>query len=144
MIYFVLLPDGFIKIGHSKRLRTRMQSIAKECNGRVILLGVMPGSRQEEAKAHENFSAFRQRGPGERFMDVGHVRDFIRDHTNLDFESLEPDEPNRRIATTVYLEPHVIRALRIEKATKDVDMSDIVNDAVRKALRLPARQAEAS
>lgn len=58
---------------------------------------------------------------------------------------MKTKEGDKRVPMTILLDPDIRRALRIEKATKDVDMSEIVNDAVRKALRLPARQsAEAS
>ena len=58
---------------------------------------------------------------------------------------MKTKEGGKRVPMTVLLDPDVRRALRLEKATKDVDMSDLINDAVRKALRVPTQQkAEAS
>lgn len=37
--------------------------------------------------------------------------------------------------TTVYLDPRVHRALKVKAATSDQSMSELVNDAVREALR---------
>ena len=58
---------------------------------------------------------------------------------------MKKKEGGKRIPMTVLFDPDIRRALRLEKANKDVDMSDLVNDAVRKALRIPAQaRVEAS
>ena len=42
---------------------------------------------------------------------------------------------NKVIRSTLYLEPHLHRALRLKSAQAHRSMSDIVNDAIREALR---------
>jgi hypothetical protein len=37
--------------------------------------------------------------------------------------------------TTVYLKPHIYRALKVKSATTDRSVSEIINAAVQKALR---------
>lgn len=41
---------------------------------------------------------------------------------------------------TILVDPDVRHALRLQKAVKEVSASDAINDAVRKALKLPDRQ----
>jgi predicted DNA binding CopG/RHH family protein len=43
--------------------------------------------------------------------------------------------PNDAVRSTVYLEPDLHRALRLKSAHSRKSMSEIVNDAVRQALR---------
>lgn len=40
------------------------------------------------------------------------------------------------------IDPDIRRALRQKKATDEVDMSDVVNESIRKALRLPAQAVQ--
>jgi len=45
--------------------------------------------------------------------------------------------------TTVYLKPHIYRALKVKSATTDRSVSDIINTAVQEALREDALDLDA-
>lgn len=45
--------------------------------------------------------------------------------------------------TTVYLKPHIYRALKVKSATTDQSVSDIINTAVQESLREDALDLEA-
>ncbi len=53
-------------------------------------------------------------------------------------------EEGKRIPVTIHLDPDVRQALRLRKAVKEVSLSDTINDAVRKALKLPIEAEKAS
>jgi hypothetical protein len=44
-------------------------------------------------------------------------------------------EKSKRLATTVYLEPKVARAVRVKAALTDRSVSDLVNEALSRRLR---------
>jgi len=45
--------------------------------------------------------------------------------------------------TTVYLKPHIYRALKVKSATTDRSISDIINTAVQESLREDALDLDA-
>lgn len=47
-----------------------------------------------------------------------------------------------RVPMQFLIDPDIRRALRQKKATDEVDMSDVVNESIRKALRLPAQAVQ--
>jgi hypothetical protein len=51
---------------------------------------------------------------------------------------------NGRVPMNILLDPDVRTALRMKKTVDEVTISNVVNDAVRKALRLPAQAATES
>jgi hypothetical protein len=68
MVYFVRMPDGIIKIGHSGNLGQRINALGGE------LLAFKPGDRADERSHHERFAHLLERGrewfrPGDDLLD---------------------------------------------------------------------------
>jgi hypothetical protein len=85
-IYFASMHPQFVKIGYSMRPEHRIPMLH---NGKNIpatsptpcqpcdLIGVMPGTREDERDLHARFSPFRVAGSREWYWDVAGVRDLI-------------------------------------------------------------------
>src|SRR5690606_8624621 len=77
--YFVLLPDGSVKIGYSnteKLLKTRFTVLNREV-GPIVKLAVIPGGFVAEAVMHERFKESRLPGKGERFRYTPEMAEFL-------------------------------------------------------------------
>jgi hypothetical protein len=58
LVYFAeSLKTGLVKIGHTTRLRRRLQSLSVD-ERRINLLGVTDGGRAREKEIHDNFDRF--------------------------------------------------------------------------------------
>lgn len=78
--YFVLLPDGNVKIGYSNTdelLAKRMGALARVYHAPVIPLCVIDGGFVAEAVMHHRFREDRLPGNGERFRYSPAMAEFI-------------------------------------------------------------------
>lgn len=79
LCYFVLLPDGSVKIGYSNTeelLKKRLQSLKREL-GPIIKLAAIPGGFVAEAVMHDRFKKYRIPGRGERFTYSAEMAEFL-------------------------------------------------------------------
>lgn len=80
--YFVLLPDGAVKIGCSSTkvlLERRFRDISRDAKGPIVELLVIPGGYVAEAVMHGRFREDRLPGTGERFRYSPAIAQFIED-----------------------------------------------------------------
>lgn len=78
--YFILLPDGSIKIGYSntdRLLKERFTSLSRTHKAPVVELVTIPGGFVAEAVLHRKFSHLRIAGPGERFTYGPEIAEYI-------------------------------------------------------------------
>jgi hypothetical protein len=61
VVYYLRRSDGLVKIGFSKTLGSRIETLTK-LFGDLKLLAVEPGSRAQELRRHAQFDAFRASG----------------------------------------------------------------------------------
>jgi len=78
-IYFVLCglgDEGFVKIGYSKDIVSRIEALQPGAPEKLELVGRMPGTIQMERAIHKQFSHLRKRGEWFHFTDE--LWDFVK------------------------------------------------------------------
>lgn len=75
-IYFVRAGDH-VKIGHSNNHQGRLSALQTGHHENLRVVGVVPGSQQDEKKMHKRFAKYRARG--EWFKIEGELAAFLRD-----------------------------------------------------------------
>ena len=82
-VYFALDRDsGEIKIGTSKKVRSRMKNVARETKRSIVVMATVDGDREVEQSLHRRFRHARIRG--EWFRPVPELLDYI--------DSIKPSE----------------------------------------------------
>jgi hypothetical protein len=83
MIYFLRRVDGAIKIGTTKKYYTRQSSLTRQF-GKLELLGVMEGNREQEHEIHGRFAHLRlnSKRNTEWFQPHPELLDFIAENTS--------------------------------------------------------------
>lgn len=79
---YALCVGGYIKIGTSRDVQSRLRCTQTHHARRVDLLGVWPGGEKEETEAHSDLLEFHVRG--EWFKDTPEVRRYIARRRVLD------------------------------------------------------------
>ena len=80
-IYFIALRDEFVKIGYSTTPLKRFSSLQVGCPYPLKLVGLIPGTKEEEAEVQEMFSSWHVRGEWYRFNNQ--IWDYIHDQEIL-------------------------------------------------------------
>lgn len=78
MIYFIRRPDGSIKIGSSRNVRTRLYGLRSEHGLELNLISVVSEDQFHEHALHRRFSNFRR--DGEWFAPAEELLAFIHEH----------------------------------------------------------------
>ena len=77
-VYFVQNEDGFIKIGFTRHIKSRLVRMQIDNCMKVKLIGKMKGGRDLEMKLHRKFKQYRKRG--EWFVAVPELLEYISTH----------------------------------------------------------------
>lgn len=80
LCYFVLLPDGNVKIGYSnteKLLRKRLLTLGRQYGAPVVKLAIIEGGFVAEAVMHDRFKESRLPGLGERFRYTAEMAEYL-------------------------------------------------------------------
>lgn len=77
VVYFVADEEGFIKIGHTTDLHSRIASLRTGSRQELKLLGHRPGGRADEAALHKRFAHLRKRG--EWFQGAADLTSYIEE-----------------------------------------------------------------
>lgn len=77
-VYFVQSEDGFIKIGCTQNLKSRIRHIQIYNHMKIRLIGKVKGGHDVEAKLHKKFKKHRKRG--ERFNPAPELLEYISTH----------------------------------------------------------------
>lgn len=78
--YFMLMPDGLVKIGYSgteRTLKQRINRLSKDSGAPCILLAKIAGGFVAEAVMHHRFEASRVPENGERFHYTPDMAKFV-------------------------------------------------------------------
>jgi hypothetical protein len=89
-VYFIAAGDA-IKIGYSKNVRLRFQTLQTASAVDLVLLGHVPGDVNFEQTLHERLAPHRRRG--EWFQDCSTVRDIINETLGHDAFEQRPSPP---------------------------------------------------
>lgn len=90
-IYFIQSGQGAVKIGWTRNLKRRFQAHKVSNQGKLILLGIVPGSQAVERQFYDAFAEFRMRGEWFRRNDtIGRISPFLLD------QGLRPFATNSR------------------------------------------------
>lgn len=112
MIYFIQHgEDGYIKIGYTSRLETRLRELRKQY-GVVTLLGICDGDKTTERELHSRFSTLNRFG--EWYRPTDELREFIAHHTHA--AVIRPYRRDRKTVPTGKLR---ILQLQMSKAAQD-------------------------
>jgi hypothetical protein len=96
MIYFIQPADGGpVKIGYSDDVEARRRQLVTYYNCPLVLLGVMPGSREEEQAIHARFAHLRL-GRTEQFRPAPDLMEFIGQPLPVD---INPDTIAKMVAS---------------------------------------------
>jgi hypothetical protein len=87
-VYFIAANDA-IKIGYSKNVRLRLQTLQTASAIDLVLLGQVPGNVNFEQTLHERLAPHRRRG--EWFQDCGMVREVVNEVLGRNAFDQRPD-----------------------------------------------------
>jgi hypothetical protein len=93
-VYFVANNHGAVKIGVSRRVHVRVNSLRTSHADDLRVLGVMEGDRNTEQDLHMKWAAHRLNG--EWFSLTEEIREFIRLHTSAMPEKLKKTRKAQR------------------------------------------------
>lgn len=75
--YFLMMPDGLVKIGYATKLYKRLRNLHRESNGRLTVLAVVEGGFSMESLMHNKFKDLRLKYQfGERFNPTAELLDY--------------------------------------------------------------------
>jgi T5orf172 domain len=95
MIYFLqALGSRFVKIGHARCVRSRLEHLQIASPREIVILGVIAGSSAKEKELHARFAHLRVRG--EWFRYTREIRDFLRQEA----DEFQPDVHDPGVADT--------------------------------------------
>jgi Meiotically up-regulated gene 113 len=75
VVYFISPDDGTVKIGFTTCLKSRLRSLRTAHPKKLMILLVVPGTREDEQELHRRFSNLRVRGEWFKLDET--IRDFI-------------------------------------------------------------------
>jgi DNA-binding XRE family transcriptional regulator len=84
MVYFIQAKNGPIKIGYTKSVITRLQSLQTSNTEKLIVLGTIKGDAKKEKNIHEKFKHLRI--SGEWFKSDPELLSFIRKNNTIILE----------------------------------------------------------
>jgi hypothetical protein len=117
VVYFIRSADGSrIKIGTTGRLAHRLRQLEIEYGHGLVVIGVMEGFREDEAKLHRRFS--HHRVEGEWFLASEELQTFIT-------ENAEPWEPVKLVGIKV--DKWVIERAKLVAKNKGVDLFQYIH-----------------
>ena len=129
MIYFLKRKDGSIKIGHTDNIRRRIMELSSK-HGKLELLGMTIGNRNEEQELHKQFAHCRVKD--EWFFLSDELIRFIEKNTSMTIPlslELKPKKPSsnaRKVFTTKTMFRSNLKALRQKLG---IGRMDIVREA---------------
>lgn len=88
-IYFLVMHNGLIKIGYSKKLQKRLTTHSIYM---TEFLGAFPGTMDDEKAVHKKFE-HRRASTKEFFSDCQEIRDFIKERATITTFEVKPRKP---------------------------------------------------
>ncbi len=129
-VYF-LAAGRYVKIGHTKSLRVRFETLKSGCPLVIAMLGSFPGTSEAEARIHRKFAHLRVRR--EWFRATDELMDFAADNSR-------PLAKKRRVTEiNIYLPDALGRRVR---KMKGLSVSLICRRALQRAIRRIEREEE--
>lgn len=134
-VYFIKAGTEFVKIGYSKEVKQRLNTIKSSNPQKVSLLGVIEGGVKKEREIQSQFRHFRIRG---EWFDLSlELKKFIDDHAvnysppkRKGQHTKEREPAYQRIPITVYLTVDNAKYLKLLSEKTGISMSAIVNMAI--------------
>lgn len=136
MIYFLRRADGAIKIGTTRKYYTRQSSLTRQF-GKLELLGVMEGNREQEQEIHERFAHIRlnNKHNTEWFQPRPELLDYIAENTSHEVRTAR--DVNLKLSDKTYL---LLKSFQNEQFAKTG--KKLTNDsAIALAIQLVEPQA---
>lgn len=107
VVYFIQIDgkDGPVKIGVTKDIDRRVNTISGSVPYSIRLLGVIEGGRRLEWSLHQRFSKYHIKN--EWFRPVEEILQLIDNHTNVPNDERDADDREPEWEEVVILEPRI-------------------------------------